>query len=173
MIHACRNEKDDEWRKLYQPNAAVPSPESLARRLSNSMSASSQWDLLRTGTEDPPGIQEREESHPLCIPPQCYSTSSWRRMDMVSLTTMGFLTCLEIPKSLVPRLFSFPNPVNHSAAMVSTLVIVEGQPKRPTPAGIGGLRRGFPCLPSKLSIKAVSSPQIYAPAPRCKNMSKS
>jgi hypothetical protein len=54
-----------------------------------------------------------------------------------------------------------------ATAMVSTLATVVGQPKRPTSAGKGGLSRGLPCLPSRLSISAVSSPQMYAPAPRC------
>ena len=43
-------------------------------------------------------------------------------------------------------------------ATVSTLVTVEGQPYRPTFAGKGGFSRGLPCLPSKLSSSAVSSP---------------
>lgn len=43
----------------------------------------------------------------------------------------------------------------------------------PTSAGKGGFRRGLPCLPSMDSMSAVSSPQIYAPAPRTTNTSKS
>ena len=35
-----------------------------------------------------------------------------------------------------------------------------GQPQTPTLAGNGGFRRGWPFLPSRLSISAVSSPQI-------------
>lgn len=45
-----------------------------------------------------------------------------------------------------------------ATATVSTLVTVDGQPYRPTFAGKGGLSLGFPCLPSRLSISAVSSP---------------
>ena len=45
-----------------------------------------------------------------------------------------------------------------ATATVSTLVTVVGQPKTPTSAGKGGLRRGLPCLPSSDSISAVSSP---------------
>jgi hypothetical protein len=45
-------------------------------------------------------------------------------------------------------------------ATVSTLVIVDGQPKAPTLAGKGGLILGYPAFPSKDSNKAVSSPQI-------------
>ena len=48
-----------------------------------------------------------------------------------------------------------------ATATVSTLVTVDGQPYRPTFAGKGGLRRGLPCLPSKLSIRAVSSPAAH------------
>lgn len=43
----------------------------------------------------------------------------------------------------------------------------------PTSAGNGGFKRGFPCFPSRDSIRAVSSPQMYAPAPRITNTSKS
>ena len=47
-----------------------------------------------------------------------------------------------------------------ATATVSTLVTVVGQPKTPTSAGKGGLRRGLPCLPSSDSMRAVSSPQM-------------
>ena len=50
-----------------------------------------------------------------------------------------------------------------ATATVSTFATVDGQPNRPTLAGIS---RGLPCFPSKDSINAVSLPQIYAPAPR-------
>jgi len=40
-----------------------------------------------------------------------------------------------------------------------------GLPHRPSMAGNGGLARTTPRLPSMLSISAVSSPQMYAPAP--------
>lgn len=58
-------------------------------------------------------------------------------------------------------------------ATVSTFETVVGQPNTPTSAGNGGLSLGFPCLPSSDSINAVSSPQMYAPAPRCMKTSKS
>ena len=57
--------------------------------------------------------------------------------------------------------------------MVSTLFTVVGVPYRPLLAGKGGLSLGWPFFPSKLSSRAVSSPHMYAPAPRCKNISKS
>jgi len=47
-----------------------------------------------------------------------------------------------------------------ATATVSTLATVVGQPKTPTSAGKGGFKRGFPCLPSKDSMRAVSSPQM-------------
>src|SRR5688572_14268672 len=52
-----------------------------------------------------------------------------------------------------------------TAARVSTLLIVVGWPKTPETAGKGGLIRGLPRRPSIEFIIAVSSPQIYAPAP--------
>lgn len=55
-----------------------------------------------------------------------------------------------------------------ATATVSTLATVEGQPYSPQLAGNGGFRRGLPGLPSRLSISPVSSPQMYAPAPRCR-----
>ena len=58
-----------------------------------------------------------------------------------------------------------------TAASVSTLLIVVGMPKTPACAGNGGLIRGLPRLPSIEFIIAVSSPQMYAPAPRCSTMS--
>src|SRR5438876_2427653 len=53
------------------------------------------------------------------------------------------------------------------AARVSTLLIVVGCAKTPDTAGNGGLIRGLPRLPSSEFIIAVSSPQMYAPAPLC------
>ena len=44
-----------------------------------------------------------------------------------------------------------------ATATVSTLATVVGQPNTPTLAGKGGLRRGLPCLPSRLSIRAYTS----------------
>ena len=50
-------------------------------------------------------------------------------------------------------------------ASVSTLLTTVGLPNRPSIAGIGGLARTMPRLPSRLSSMEVSSPQMYAPAP--------
>ena len=57
-------------------------------------------------------------------------------------------------------------------ASVSTLFTTVGLPNRPTSTGNGGLLRGSPRLPSIDSKSAVSSPQMYAPAPRRSSMSK-
>ena len=74
----------------------------------------------------------------------------------------------------VPVFFGFPIEANHFApllnivgttAIVSTLLIIVGQPYKPINAGKGGFSLGCPFLPSKLSNNAVSSPHIYAPAP--------
>src|SRR5690606_1598436 len=58
-------------------------------------------------------------------------------------------------------------------AIDSTLFTTVGFCHKPFTAGKGGLIRGFPRLPSRDSIKAVSSPQIYAPPPQCTCRSKS
>src|SRR5215210_2264844 len=84
--------------------------------------------------------------------------------------------------SFVPVLLGFPRQSDlyqaaprfrmwGTALSVSTLLIVVGSPNRPATAGNGGLMRGLPRLPSIEFIIAVSSPQMYAPAPRCSTMS--
>src|ERR1041384_2525264 len=86
--------------------------------------------------------------------------------------------CPHTENSLVPELLGFDRHsfLYHSAPWrrmwgtahsVSTLLIVVGIPNSPAAAGNGGLMRGLPRLPSIEFIRAVSSPQIYAPAPRC------
>ena len=55
---------------------------------------------------------------------------------------------------------------------VSTLLTTVGLRNAPSIAGNGGLIRGQPRFPSRLSISPVSSPQIYAPAPRCSQTSR-
>ena len=55
---------------------------------------------------------------------------------------------------------------------VSTLLTIVGAMYRPLAAGKnGGFRRGMPRLPSSDSMRAVSSPTMYAPAPQCRTMS--
>ena len=56
---------------------------------------------------------------------------------------------------------------------VSTLLTTVGFAYRPSIAGNGGLSRGMPRSPSSDSSSAVSSPQMYAPAPRCTTISRS
>ena len=51
-------------------------------------------------------------------------------------------------------------------ANVSTLLITVGLPQRPLCVGYGGRMRGCPRWPSIEWIRAVSSPQTKAPAPR-------
>ena len=78
---------------------------------------------------------------------------------------------LKIPQPLV---FSVPMLANQSApfsrmsgalAIDSTLFTFVGLAYTPATAGNGGLFRGSPRLPSSESSSAVSSPQMYAPAP--------
>ncbi len=53
-------------------------------------------------------------------------------------------------------------------ASVSTLLTMVGLRNAPSTAGNGGLIRGQARLPSSDSMSPVSSPQMYAPAPRCR-----
>ena len=63
--------------------------------------------------------------------------------------------------------------MNGTQQRVSTLLTTVGLRKAPSTAGNGGLIRGHPRLPSRLSIRPVSSPQMYAPAPRWTWISRS
>ena len=78
--------------------------------------------------------------------------------------------------NFVPVLFPIPNfeyasppmlIIEVTVASVSTLFTTVGQSYRPLYAGKGGLILGLPRLPSRDSSNAVSSPQMYAPAPGC------
>ena len=63
--------------------------------------------------------------------------------------------------------------ISGTTETVSTFETVVGQPYKPTFAGKGGFNLGCPFLPSRLSKRADSSPQIYAPAPLCIKISRS
>ena len=87
--------------------------------------------------------------------------------------------CPQTENSFVPVLLGLERDIAlcHAApcvmmcgttASVSTLLIVVGIPKTPKAAGNGGLMRGLPRLPSIELMSAVSSPQMYAPAPLCR-----
>src|SRR3954467_4567267 len=128
------------------------------------------------GTEDPPGIQAFN-FFPLAMPPQyssLYRNSSTDIIISISYTP-GLLILPQAEISLVPvdlpiPTFAYSSPpiliMGTTAASVSTLFTTVGQSYNPFTAGKGGLILGFPRFPSNDSRRAVSSPQIYAPAPR-------
>ena len=151
--------------------AAVPRPDWLSFSPSKSMIWLSQTCLGKIGVEAPPGMTAFRLSQPPRTPPQWRSISSRREMLISSSTTQGLLTCPDMQKSFVPEFLSRPNEANQlpprrqmvgATATVSTLATVDGHPKRPTAAGNGGFNRGLPGLPSRDSIREVSSPQMYA-----------
>ena len=87
----------------------------------------------------------------------------------------------ETQKSFVPVDCSVPMAANaappsrtmsSTLTSVSTLLTTVGLPNRPDSTGNGGLLRGSPRKPSIELKSAVSSPQMYAPAPRRSSMSK-
>ena len=66
-----------------------------------------------------------------------------------------------------------PSTMYGTLAMVPTLLTTVGQAYRPCVAGNGGRSRGWPRKPSSESSSAVSSPQMYAPAPLWTTRSRS
>ena len=76
-----------------------------------------------------------------------------RRMLIVSMTLLaaGGMLITASSQSLTMMIVG-------TALRVSTLLMIVGQPYRPTTAGKGGLIRGYPLLPSSDSISADSSP---------------
>src|SRR5580658_9517569 len=133
-----------------------------------------------TGQEEPPGITAFSFL-PFHTPPASASKSA-KGMPNGSSRLQGFATCPDMEKITVPPELAGPRPANQAAPlrrMVGTeatlwvLLMVVGLPNSPKFAGNGGLKRGLPGLPSSDSSNAVSSPQLYAPAPmnRCRSKS--
>src|SRR3954471_15625120 len=114
---------------------------------------------------------------PPFIPPPSCSIEYWSVMPSSSSYTPGLFTCPLIPNSFGPGDFSLPIDLNHAGPLsrpmmcgtqqsVSTLLMTVGRANAPAIAGNGGLLRGQPRFPSSDSSNPVSSPQMYAPAPR-------
>ena len=146
-----------------------------ALRASNS-SATSISLAASTGADEPPGMTAFT-FRPAGMPWPKSGLSMSSRTVVLSITskTPGRFTEPDRQTIRVPPDFSGPSFANQSApfwkmvgtaARVSTLFTTVGQPKRPTTAGKGGLSRGQPFFPSRDSSIPVSSPQMYAPAPR-------
>src|SRR5215212_11202456 len=98
-------------------------------------------------------------------------------MPSSSSYTPGLFTWPDMPNNFGPGDDFVPMDLNHSGPRsriggtqqsVSTLLMTVGRANAPAIAGNGGLFRGQPRLPSSASSSPVSSPQIYAPAPRCR-----
>src|SRR5574343_1827601 len=129
----------------------------------------------KIGTDDPPATTAFNR-FPFLIPPQYlseYKNSSTGNPNSISYTP-GLLMCPLAEINFVPVLlpipiFAYSSPpiftIEETDANVSTLFTTVGHAYKPAIAGKGGLIRGFPLLPSNDSNNAVSSPQIYAPAP--------
>src|SRR5450755_3471075 len=131
--------------------------------------------MISAGTtmqEDPPGMTALS-LRPFHTPPHS-SIRSLKGIPIGNSRLHGFSTWPETEKITVPPEFTGPNPANQAAplrmmvgteAKLCVLLMVVGLPNKPKFAGNGGLKRGLPGLPSRDSSSAVSSPQIYAPAP--------
>jgi len=107
---------------------------------------------------------------------------SWRKVIPTGASyTAGRTTRPETEYIRVPPWLLVPSPANHAAPRlmmcgtwlsVSTLFTIVGAPKAPLMAGKGGLSFGQPFLPSSDEMSPVSSPQMYAPAPRWTTISR-
>ncbi len=135
---------------------------------------------MNSGVDDPPGVQNFS-GIPSFIPPA--SSSSCRSVVPIGASYCpGRVTCPDSEKIFVPGDRSVPTlryqsdppvTIDGTDAMVSMLLTTVGDAYSPATAGNGGLRRGWPRRPSSESSSAVSSPQMYAPAPACTTMSRS
>jgi len=98
----------------------------------------------------PPGITAFSALPPR-MPPQGPSISSCSRKPVSISNTPGLFTCPDTHHSRAPGSSLQPSPAYQAAprfrmtgmfAMVSTLLMIVGQPNRPSTAGKGGLLRG-------------------------------
>ena len=162
-------------RSRRRSRASCPARRS-PRSPSSVASASS---IVWIGTEMPPGMIALN-LRPGSGPPQRSYRKSLNGKPIGDFVVAGPLRCCRTPRRASCRCSSgcrrAPNFLYQSAplfrmcgtaASVSTLLIVVGWPNTPATAGNGGLMRGLPRRPSSEFISAVSSPQMYAPAPLC------
>ena len=115
-----------------------------------------------TGIDEPPGITALIFCRRACRPP---ARAAWRRAyPSEPRSCPAGSTSPDTEKILVPPLLGLPSARNASAAVaqmihgtaakVSVLLMVVGLPYRPKLAGNGGLKRGWPFLPSSDSSSA-------------------
>lgn len=103
-----------------------------------------------------------------CDPPALVQGGGRGRAPQVHAHGCGHgLHGLEVGTGLPPR-----DTIQETAAKVSTLLTTVGASHSPRWVGYGGRGRAHPRSPSKLAIRAVSSPATYDPAPSTTSMSK-
>ena len=130
---------------------AEPSDVPAAARESKSISTS-HFDAGRIFMEEPPGTAALSGRSGCTMPPACSFRSSRNGTPSGASNTPGRLTCPDRQNSFGPVfLGGRPIEANQAAprsairvtlASVSTLLMIVGQPYRPTIAGKGGLMRG-------------------------------
>src|SRR6185437_3629925 len=155
-----------------------PSVAPMARTPSNVSGASS----ASGPTNEPaaPPSSTARSGRPPRTPPAASIT--WRSVTPNSYSYRpGRSTWPDRQNSRVPVEFSVPmaakagppiRRISRTQSSVSTLLMAVGFPNRPDCAGNGGLLRGSARLPSIELHSAVSSPAMYAPAPRLTSTSK-
>jgi len=113
-------------------------------------------------------------SRPFFTPPRISFIMVSKVVPMGTSTNPEMRARPEILNIFVPGHFSSPISLNHAGpllripgrlARVSTLFTTVGCPRYPVREGKGGLDEGIPLRPSRLAIRAVSSPQTNAPGP--------